>query len=322
MGISVMIKLNLAYAIFFIGLLMIYDDLRKKEYLRGIFNAMAYGTGIIIIILLTILPYYLQDNSMLWYKSVIQAPLEYSSARRNSILKMAPFLILFSGFFIWIWKKKYINFKDYSFQLLLVAILGVLLSFVVGGRINGHYLIQLYPMLILIGCIVISKFILLKKYKYQSFLIFFLLLLPAESYLEYAAVLKNKLEKGTFYNGEGISVPNYIMENNLETHNILFLGYHIGYWILDESPPTKSATHPSNICKDEMFASYDNPRKTSMEELRYIMETIRPKTIIVRKNRSVFDKLLVEENDYINGYISKYYKVYATVQGAQILQRL
>ncbi len=322
MGISVMIKLNLAYAIFFIGLLMIYDDLRKKEYLRGVFNAMAYGTGIIMIILLTILPYYLQDNSMLWYKSVIQAPLEYSSARRNSILKMAPFLILFSGFFIWIWKKKYINFKDYSFQLLLVAILGVLLSFVVGGRINGHYLIQLYPMLILIGCIVISKFILLKKYKYQSLLIFFLLLLPAESYLEYAAVLKNKLEKGTFYNGEGISVPNYIMENNLETHNILFLGYHIGYWILDESPPTKSATHPSNICKDEMFASYDNPRKTSMEELRYIMETIRPKTIIVRKNRSVFDKLLVEENDYINGYISKHYKMYATVEGATILQRL
>lgn len=73
MGISVMIKLNLAYAIFFIGLLMIYDDLRKKEYLRGVFNAMAYGTGIIMIILLTILPYYLQDNSMLWYKSVIQA---------------------------------------------------------------------------------------------------------------------------------------------------------------------------------------------------------------------------------------------------------
>ncbi|MBT8301997.1 MAG: glycosyltransferase family 39 protein, partial [Maribacter sp.] len=148
MGISVMIKLNMAYAILFIGLYLLYDSFRKKAYSLGLLNAIAFGSGIIIIILFTILPYYLNDLVLLWYKSVIKAPLDYTSARRYSVLEMAPFLILISGFFIWIWKRKYFDFKDRSLQLLLVAIIGIVLSFVKGGRINGHYLIQLYPILL------------------------------------------------------------------------------------------------------------------------------------------------------------------------------
>jgi hypothetical protein len=141
MGISVMVKLNMAYAILFIGIYLLFENIRKKKYSLGLLNALAYGTGIIIIILLTILPYYLQDNVMLWYKSVVQAPLEYSSARRYSILKMAPFLIMLLGIFYWIWKRKYIDFKESPFPLLLVAIIGIVLSFIKGSRINGHYLI-------------------------------------------------------------------------------------------------------------------------------------------------------------------------------------
>ncbi len=322
MGISVMVKLNMAYAILFIGIYLLFENLRKKEYSHGLLHAIAFGTGIIIIILLTILPYYLQDNGMLWYKSVVQAPLDYSSARRYSILEMAPFLLIISGFFIWIWKRKYIDFKDRSLQLLLVAIIGIVLSFVKGGRVNGHYLIQLHPILLPLVVITLSRIPLLKKLIWKPYYIILILLIPMESYIEYVNVIKNKFEQGTFYNGEGISVPKYIMENHLETENILFLGYHIGYWVLGENPPTKSATHPSNICKDEMFAAYDNPRKTGMEEIQYIMETLRPKTVVVRKNRRVFDKKQIAENIYINAYFLKYYQVHATVEKAEVLQRL
>ena len=143
-----------------------------------------------------------------------------------------------------------------------------------------------------------------------------------ETYLEWANVFKNKVERHTFFNGEGVSVPKYIQDHHLETKNIFFLGYHIGYWVLNEKPPTKAATHPSNICRDELFPFFDNPRKTSLEELRYIMEDIRPKTIIVRKNRLVFDEKELEENAYINAYLEQHYEVHATVEKAEILQRL
>jgi hypothetical protein len=203
-----------------------------------------------------------------------------------------------------------------------VAIIGVLFAFFKGGRINGHYLIQLHPILVVLVVLVISQVQFFMNLSWKPYYLIILLLIPMESYLEYGNIIKNKVEKGTYFNGEGISVPKFINENNLETKNILFFGYHIGYWRLDTKPPTKAATHPSNICRDELFPFYDNPRKTSMEELRYIMETIQPKTVVTRKDRRVFDKKQIAENEYIDAYLSKHYKVYSTVEKAEILQRL
>ena len=125
-----------------------------------------------------------------------------------------------------------------------------------------------------------------------------------------------------FFNGEGFTVPKYIVENNIDTKNILFLGYHISYWFLDESPPTKAATHPSNICRNELFPFYNKNRTTAVEELRFILDGLKPKTIVTRTNKSIFDKKLVEENEYINSYLARYYTLLIAVDKADIYQRL
>lgn len=143
-----------------------------------------------------------------------------------------------------------------------------------------------------------------------------------ETYLELANIIRNKQEKGSFFNGEGVDVPRYIVDHGLETKNIFFTEYHIGYWLLDESPPTKAATHPSNITREELFPYMQNPRKTGLEELKYIMEVIRPKTLVARKGKKIFDKKLVEYNDYIDTYLAKYYTLVATVDRGLIYQRL
>ena len=322
MGITVMVKLNMAYAALFVGLHLSYTLFQKKGFFIATRNVIAYGIGIILIISLTILPYHLQGNFDLWWKSVIEAPLNYAGARRNSIIETLPFYIVIVGFLFFAWKKKKLDYKNPDIQLLLVTIIGVLLSFIKGGRINGHYLIQLFPFLVILVGIVFRKIIFLQRTNYKIFIPLLFLLLPIETYLEYVTIIKNKLEKGTFYNGEGFSVPHYITENNLETKNMLFLGYHIGYWVLGVDPPTKSATQPSNICKEEMFFAYDNPRDTSIEEIQYILEELKPKTIVVRENRSIFDKKQVEENIYINNYLAEHYKTVEIVEKAEILQRL
>lgn len=322
MGISVMTKLNMAYAILFVGLFILYEAYLKKEVINGLLNAIAYGAGVILIITLTFLPYYFQEMGDLWWKSVIRAPLEYADARRYSFLRMAPTFIILITFFIVAWKKKYLNFRTISVQILLVASIGVLLSFIKGGRINSHYLIQLYPIVLVPIGIVVSKFAFLKSRIRNPYWALLLLVLPAESYIEYYAVTKNKVERGTFFNGEGFTVSQFIRANALETKNMLFTEYHIGYWILGEIPPTKAATHPSNICKPEMFQFYGNPRKTGLEEIQFILDDIRPKTVVVRYNRSIFDKKLVKENTYINAYLAQKYKPLEVVDGALIYQRL
>ena len=322
MGVSIMVKLNMAYTILFIGIYLIYYFIKNKQYGKGILSVTLYGLGIISIILLTLLPYYLQGLQELWWKSVFIAPLDYASARRYSFFKLMPHFLTITFFFILAWKKRWLDFKNTSVQILLIAILGVLYSFFKGGRINSHYLIQLHPILIVLVGIVLNKLFVQWNLRWRKAYLILLLLLPAETYLEYYNVVKHKIERGSFYNGEGITVPQFIRENNIPKENILFTGYHIGYWMLDEKPPTKAATHPSNICKPEMFSAYDNPRTTSMQELRYIMEELKPQSVVARENRLFFDKEQVEANTYLKNYLSTNYKLSTTVDKAEIYIRL
>ncbi len=318
MGISIMIKLNMAYTILFIGLYLIYYFIRRKKYVVGVAGVTAYGVGILLVIALTWLPYYTTGLQELWWKSVVIAPLDYAGARRYSIFKLMPIFLVLAAFFLFAWKKKHLDYKNVSIQILGISILGVLYSFIKGGRINSHYLIQLYPLLVVLVGIVLGRISQLKKIKLRWGYLALLLLLPVESYLEYYNIVKHKMERGSFYNGEGITVPQYLMENNMPTKNILFLGYHIGYWNLGENPPTKAATHPSNICKSEMFAAYDNPRTSGIEEITYIMEEMQPQTVVIRENKSIFDKEFIKENDYIKTYLSDHYTLKTTIDKAEI----
>ena len=322
MGICLMSKLNLAYAILLMGLFIAGENFIKKDYRNAILSPVLFGLGILLIVSFTILPYYLQDQLELWWNSVVVAPLDYAAARRYSPLSMSPLIVAVFLFFLWAWKKAYFDIKTRRGQILLIAIAGVLISFVKGGRINSHYLIQLFPILIIPVVIALSKIAIPSRINFRPYLLFLILALPVETYLEYYNIARNKIEKGTFFNGEGFTVPAYIEEHKLDTKNILFLGYHIGYWVLGVTPPTKAATHPSNLCKEEMFSAYKNPRATSLEELRYIMEELQPKTIITRKGRRIFDEDEVEENAYIVSYLKKHYTVLDTVDKAEIYQRL
>jgi len=71
-----------------------------------------------------------------------------------------------------------------------------------------------------------------------------------------------------------------------------------------------------------MFAAFDNPRKTAIEELRFTMENIKPKVVVTRKNRLIFDAKRKDMNAYIDLYLSKHYQLHKTVDEAQIYMRL
>lgn len=322
MGVSVMVKLNMAFPILTVGLYLLFETFFKRSDIK-FSKILFFSNGILMVILATILPYYSSGQLLIWWESVVLAPLEYTEARRYPILKLAPIFVIIGLFLFYAYRNKRLDFKDRTIQILLVAICGVLISFIKGGRINGHYLIQLHPMLVVLIGVVISHLIHQYRPKLPKVVLLFLLVaLPVESYMEYWNIFKNKYERHTFFNGEGFSVPNYIKDNQLDTKNILFLEYHIGYWNLDTLPPTTAATHPSNLCRDELYPFFHNPRKNSIAELKYIMEVLKPKTIIIRNGKRIFDKKEIEENLYLDGYLEEHYKVLDTVENAGILQRL
>lgn len=318
-GMALMTKLNLAYPVALIGAMLVLESFRKSAFLDGIARGFLFAISISLVIGGFYLPYGLEGKTELWWDSVFMAPLAYSSGEGASVLNVAPLLILVAAFLILSFRKGWLKLQHSRTQLVVVAICGVVISFLKVGRVNGHYLIQLYPLLLLLLALVLHRS-LPRKWRYVLPVLAFLL--PLESYKEYADVYEFKQDTGSYYNGEGIWVPEYLQQHDLSSSSILFLEYHIGYWPLGTYPPVPSATHPSNICREELFPFYDNPRETGLGEIRYIMEELQPETVVIRRGRPVFDRDRIEENNYINAYLALHYNYLEDVGDARILQRL
>ncbi len=320
-GLSVMSKLNMAYPLLSLGIYLIWRALKDNDLWKELQKLVGLGAGFVLMLILTAIPYYLQGELGNWWQSIFEAPLAYSQSKFHSVGKALPvvlgtLLLLSLGI-----ATKLISTKTKEVQILLVVIVGILISFMQTGKVNGHYLIQLYPFFLILVAMAVSKLPSPKR-AFQIVMGILIALIPMEAYLEYANIFSNKMEKGSFYNGEGIDVPNYIKENKLETDNIFFTEYHIGYWLLSETPPTKAATHPSNITRDQLFPYMNNPRRTGMDELRFIMEVVKPKTVVARNKKAIFDKKLLEFNWYIDTYLAQHYFLEATIDRALIYQRL
>ncbi|WP_420320625.1 ArnT family glycosyltransferase [Flagellimonas sp.] len=320
-GLSVMSKLNMAYPMLSLVIYLVWGAVAKKQFWHSFQRLIFMGTGFVMLVVLTAVPYYMQGELQTWWESIFEAPIAYSGSKYHSPLKTLPFLLFALAFYYITFKKELVNYRSITIQVLLMVFAGVMISFVQAGKVNGHYLIQLYPFILIPIGVALSKLPSVKK-KYKPLIALLLVLFPMEAYLEYANVISNKMEKGSFFNGEGIDVPKYIVENNIETKNIFFTEYHIGYWVLGEHPPTKAATHPSSITREELFPYMKNPRKTGMEELKYILEVVQPKTIVARKGKKIFDKKLTDLNDYVDSYLADHYTLIKTIDRGLIYERL
>ena len=320
-GLSIMTKLNMVYPALILGIFLLYEGIRSKHLWARIGNLAVMALGTLLVIVLTAIPYLMEGNFEIWWDSVIRAPLAYSGGKFHSPLHTLPYVVVILGLFLVGFRTRTIDRNSRDIQLLTAVVIGILLSYVQAGKVNGHYLIQLYPFVLIPLGMALAKLAPLPK-KFSTVIVVLLFLVPMETYLEYVNIVSNKLEKGSFFNGEGIDVPKYIVDHNLDTKNIFFTEYHIGYWVLGATPPTKAATHPSNITREELFPFMENPRKTGLEELKFIMEEIKPKTLVARDGKKIFDKKLVEYNDYIDAYLEKHYRLFVTVDRGLIYQRL
>ncbi|SFR38083.1 4-amino-4-deoxy-L-arabinose transferase [Robiginitalea myxolifaciens] len=320
-GIALMIKINAALPLLLAGGWWAIQQFRGYTISRAIGHLLTAGIPGILVIAMTLFPYWQAGKTQLWWDSVIQAPLAYTEGSASSPLGVWGLTLAVMALLLWGLKSTRIRFGHTPTALFLLTVVGVLWSFIQSGRANTHYLIQLYPaLLILLAAFPGRKFNDgIRNYRWA--LVLLIALIPVESYLEYANIIKNKQEKGTYFNGEGFTVPAYIQAEGLESEKILFLRYHIGYWVLDERPPVKTATHPSNLCKDEMFPYYNPERSTSEQELKYLMETIQPPLVITRKGRKAFDRDRESENAYMDRIFEQYYRLRDTVDQAAIWER-
>ena len=321
LGAALMIKLSIAYAILLVGLWWIFDAFRNHTPAKALGRILSLALPGLAVVLLTWLPYISSGQAELWWDSVIRAPLGYTQGSGTSPLAAWGISLGVLGMVLWAIRSRKIRLQDSALLVLFLSLVGILWTFIQSGRANTHYLIQVYPPLLILLSAALGTEIqaLLKRSRWV--VLGLVLLLPVESYLEYAHILRYRMERGTFFNGEGFSVPAYFRERDLQTENILFLRYHIGYWVLDRYPPVKAATHPSNLCKEEMFPYYNAPRLTALQELRHLMEEVRPPYLVAGYRRRFFDKQEVRENAYMDSIVAASYRRVDTVDLAVIYSR-
>lgn len=325
-GTAAMIKLNLAYPILFMGLGLMYFEYRSKGIYPSLQSGLLYGAGVSIPIILTVVPYHLDGLLLVWWESVIMAPLHYDTPdpanNLEAFIDLLPFIGI-AGLLVFLNSKKRCFPKlCRNYAYILLALIGIMVSFIQSGEMNSHYLIQLYPFLILLLVVIVSHMKWGWKIAYTPFAAAILLLIQFEPVREYCFLGNRVLQGKSLYNGEGIEVPEYIRTHMGDVQSVFFLENHIGYWLIDEEPPTKSVTHPSNLDREQLYPFYDNPRKNSMEELRYICSMVNPQVIVTERGKIPFMKDDSPDNIYFKNVLATQYRFIKRIGEAEIYRRI
>ena len=302
-----MSKLNLAYPILLCAAYISLKFLLAKGIKNTLITSFSSGLGVLIGIGVTAVPYLRENAFQEWWKAVFLAPRAYAVFHWNTAFLLLP-IVGFLTFLLVKSLQKPQNKKSdkTNYPLVLLSTIGMLGSFIMAGKVNGHYLLQCYP-LIFILCAWLGFERYLSSKKAIGLFVIFCVLLPFESYKEYGAIYKNKQVHGTYYNGEGIEVPAYLKKKQRPLDNILFLEYHIGYWILEKRPPTMAVTHPSNLFRTHLFPYY-NKRKTAQEELSYILDSLKPAVIVIDHKNSIFKGRGILETQFTKKMSQRYTK--------------
>ena len=304
-GCALLCKLNFAYTVLALFLYYFIFYYKTSGALLIIKNIVITTAGVALPFVIIAIPYMLQNKLWLFINSVFMATLEYGHKTNVTFLdklSTAAWVIALGLFFVILavlFVKKENKKKAGIFIALLIS---TIFTFYSSDTVNGHYLIQIFPFI----AVLFLGFTLKHELNFFNYLktALLILLLSIESYIEYYRIIKHYSEYSTFYNGRAFISVDELRKLKLENKKIFFADHHIGYWFLNKYPLTKSVTHPSSLSRPAFFKHFGDTR-TSLEELKYIMEEIKPEVIVSKQENLSFFKEDSPENIYFGSIMKK-----------------
>lgn len=307
-GCAMLCKINYAYAILALLIYYFIGNFRSQGFKLLAKNIFLLLTGVAIPFFLVSIPFILEQKLTLFINSVFMATLEYGHSLQYTVFqKLATALwIIFTGLAVSFLALRSSTKENRYFTWVCISILlGTIFTFSSSGSINGHYLIQVFPFisLMVLGIIIQKEF-----NPGLARLSLLILLISIESIIEYYRLATNYVQTSSLYNGNTFCVINELKSRQLQNKKIFFADYHIGYWFLNQYPLTKSTTHPSSLSRPFFFKHFGNYR-SSIEELRYIMDTIKPEIVVSRNSRLDFFAEMSKENLYFESTIANHFNI-------------
>ena len=295
-------KLNIAY-----GMLLAFPFLfvQRRDEMKQMIAGCFLG-GVLATLITGI---WFIGNTSLFLESVFYAPLAYTKATISQQLKT--FLSLLPAFILLAWLFK--RYPKHRFYTLFTA--GVLFSLIRLGKVNGHYLLQVYPFMILLIGILINEF---KRKVSPQIVLILLVIIPIETYKETWGLLKYHNNTGYWNNGEGHEIARFLQENDLDKKTAYYTDYHIGYWLTDNRPLTKVVTHPSNIERPELFPFMRVKDSTPVAVLEELLNNQKPEIIIAKSRKNFKDTVL---ESMLTSALKQNYQQIKSVGSALIYKR-
>ncbi len=307
-GCAVFCKLNYAYGILLLLLFHVFMLLREGKIRFLIFSGTIITAGIVLTGFFVALPYIIEQKFQLFMQSVFMASFEYGHSADISlwyrVKATGVHLLLITGLAMISIKMTVKENRKYVFPV-IALLTGTAASFFSTGKISDHYLLQVYPFIAILAAAVMVKRTLVPGFR---ILIPVLMLLSFRSFIQYYKVAKNLLVHNTPYHGASYYIVNELTKRKLNGKKIFFYYYHFSYWLMDTYPLTKSTTHPSNIGRPFLFKYFDNPRQTTLQELQFMMEKVKPEVLVANKEESWFEKGTIE-NKYMNKMLSTHFNI-------------
>lgn len=307
-GCSFLCKINYAYAVAALLISLLLFNRNKSSFSHVIQSNLLIGFGIALPFLLIALPFYIEKKSDVFINSVFLAPIEYGNAQQYSFIEKLErtWWVILAALLLSMPAIKKITAKNKELTISSIAVLsGTIYTFFSSGIVNGHYLIQIFPfvLLLLVGSVIQKKW-----HVRFRWLVLFVILISVESLVEYYRLFKSYSNNSTFYYRTSFQIVNELKKKQLDKKKIFFIDYHIGYWLLHQNPLTKSTTHPTNLGRPFLFKYFDD-YNTPLQELKYLMEEVRPDVVVSHEVQFGFFLPDGEENIYFRTVIGKDFKL-------------
>jgi len=306
-GCALMCKRSYGYGIAAMIALFVLLEWKTTSFSRLFLACTVLLAGILIALALVALPYYRADEMTTFIDAVFKAPFAYGQAMQLSWIQklQKTWWIILAGIALTYIAVRYAEKERRNFIVLVAALLlGTIYTFYSSGIVNGHYLILVYPFILLLLANLTKKQWQLRP----QYLVSAVMVLSFESWNEYYQLIKNYPLRNSLHYRQSFQVVDELKNRKLDNKKIFFADYHIAYWMLNQYPLTKVTTHPSNLSRPYLFQYIEGSKQSSMEELQHLMLSVRPDVIVSRTGGLGFFSTESEEQKFFITQIQTAYQ--------------
>jgi hypothetical protein len=340
LGLACMFRLNLVFLCFVVGAFICIETPRTswKAFFHGsLIKGGCFSVGLLVAVLLSFLPYLFRGQWQLWitiHEAVVSYSEEQRSFTKNVVRTLHHSSASLVGATMWgaaivgaiiifrRWRDLATE-RRHDWALCGVFVVGSFLSIVMTGPVYEHYFTQLVPGLSMFAAaafIPADKSLGLTKADWTKFLFGSLMICTVilrAAAAEWSALAQRLWRGEPLSYGIEYDIADYIRSQGIEDFSLFMMDYHLVYWLLDRYPPTRLATHPSNLAKPYLRRHIEPDSQTTEDALRSVFRR-QPTFVVWRPNLWYLDPAAV---GFLQDELTNAYAFIGQIESARIYRR-